>query len=98
MFAYRLAGHLGKTVGELRETMDADEFAEWVAVDQLSPIGGERADLLHAFASALFANANSKKRWQPKHFLPKWGREKRGSSPDEIRAYFAAMKGRDNDG
>jgi hypothetical protein len=29
---FRLAGHLGMTVRQLCETMDAREFAEWVAL------------------------------------------------------------------
>ncbi len=42
---YKLAGHLGKTVHELRQTMSYQEFIEWMAYDRLDPIGGYRQDL-----------------------------------------------------
>ena len=31
-------------MAELSATMTADEFTDWIAFDQLSPIGGERLD------------------------------------------------------
>lgn len=42
---FRLAGHLGRTVGELDASLSYDEFMEWQAYDRLDPIGGYRADL-----------------------------------------------------
>ena len=50
---FKLAGHLGKTVGELEQTMSASEFAEWQAYDRLDPIGAYRGD----FQSAVIARA-----------------------------------------
>lgn len=72
--------------------MDADEFAEWLAFDQLSPIGGERADCLAAMQSALTANLWSKRKVSPKQFLPRWGREHTGKTPEQLRAYFNQLK------
>lgn len=91
-----MAGHLGRTVGQL-DTMSAREFASWIAFDQLSPIGGERLDCLFATFKALLANCHSKKRFRPQQFLPKWGREAKGSSPASIKAYFQALKQRQDE-
>ena len=72
--------------------MTADEFTDWIAFDQLSPIGGERLDCLHAMASALTANTVSRRKFTPKQFMPRWGRESRGRSFAELQAYFAGLK------
>lgn len=47
-----MAAHLGKTVRELRESLTPDELIEWLAFDQLDPIGGYRGDLQAAMISA----------------------------------------------
>ncbi|MFB6347889.1 phage tail protein [Moraxella sp. ZJ142] len=49
---FKLAGHLGKTVGELESSLSIAEFAEWQAFDQLDPIGGFRGDLQAAIVAA----------------------------------------------
>lgn len=51
---FRLAGHLGMTVGEIEERMSATELAEWVALIRLDPWGYYRTDR----ASALCAWAS----------------------------------------
>lgn len=50
-----LAGHLGRTVGELEETLSAREFVEWNAYFQIEPFGTHR-DNIHAgiIASAIY--------------------------------------------
>ncbi|WP_264765426.1 DUF4035 domain-containing protein [Moraxella catarrhalis] len=47
-----MAGHLGKTVGELEATMSASELSEWLAYDRLDPIGGYRGDIQAATIAA----------------------------------------------
>lgn len=93
MFLFRLAGHLGRTVDELRD-LSTDEYFEWIAFDQLSPIGGERLDTLHAMLSTLLANCHSKKRFKLKDFLPKWGGDSKAKDmpPDALRAWFLSLK------
>ncbi len=48
---FRLAGHLGMTVGEIEERMSSTELAEWVALIRLDPWGYYRSDLQHALAA-----------------------------------------------
>lgn len=57
---FKLAGHLGKTVGELERTLTVAEFAEWVAYDELDPIGGYRTDLGFALLAYLQAGDKDK--------------------------------------
>ena len=44
-FLFKLAGHLGMTVRQISDEMSAEELMEWLAFDQLDPIGGQRQDL-----------------------------------------------------
>ena len=37
-FAFRLAGHLNMTVGEIERRMSAAEFREWIAFDNVDPL------------------------------------------------------------
>ena len=52
---FKLAGHLGKTVGELETTLTAHELAEWRAYDVIDPIGGYRMDLGFALLARIQA-------------------------------------------
>lgn len=73
---FRLAGHLGKTVQEIRETMSAGELMHWVAFDQLDPIGRERFDVLAGVVASTMANTWKGKDdppAQPLDMVPDWG-------------------------
>ena len=48
---FRLAGHLGMTVGEIEERMSSTELAEWVALIRLDPWGYYRSDTQHALSA-----------------------------------------------
>lgn len=61
---FKLAGHLGRTVGELEHSLSYDEFIEWQAYDRLDPIGGFRQDLqtahlLYAYYRSMGGNDDS---------------------------------------
>lgn len=55
-----MAGHLGKTVGELERTLTVSELAEWAAYDEIDPIGGYRTDLGFALLAYLQAGDKDK--------------------------------------
>lgn len=57
---FKLAGHLGKTVGELEQTLIMSELAEWRAYDEIDPIGGYRMDLGFALLAYLQAGDKDK--------------------------------------
>jgi hypothetical protein len=54
MLAHKLVryGIGGRTVQELSDTMDVDEFLRWAAFSSLEPLGDERADWREAAAMA----------------------------------------------
>lgn len=50
---HKLAGHLGKTVGELKQSLSYDELIDWIAYNRLDPIGAYRQDLQTALLAML---------------------------------------------
>jgi hypothetical protein len=66
----------------MMKNLTARQYAEWVAFDQLDPVGEWRADFRHAsLLSFLFNMAQSvwggekKRRSAPRDFFPEWGKE-----------------------
>ncbi|ERK09592.1 phage tail assembly protein T [Serratia fonticola] len=57
----KLALRLGKTLGELRQSMSVSELRLWMAFDRLSPIGDERNDYHAAQVAAATLNAQREK-------------------------------------
>lgn len=57
---FKLAGHLGKTIGELEQVLTMSELAEWRAYDMIDPIGGYRTDLNFAMLAYLQAGDKDK--------------------------------------
>ena len=41
---FKLAGHLGMTVLQLKQSLTEEELVDWIAYDKLDPIGGYRLD------------------------------------------------------
>lgn len=69
MILFRLAGHLGMTVGELERRMSAREFAEWLAYWRVEPPW----DPWRAFgvAMATIVGLWSKSKPKPEDFMPR---------------------------
>lgn len=58
--------------------MTAAEFADWIAYNDLQPIGDERLDLLIAQLCTVIANfrpfrTKRDHTYRPKDFIPTWG-------------------------
>ena len=47
-FLMALALRMGRTLGELRQTMTVGEFRMWAEYDRISPIGDIRGDIPYA--------------------------------------------------
>ena len=63
----------GVSVRELQESTDADEFAEWLAYQELNPASEERADFRAAIVAAVVANlfkGKKDKMISPIDFMP----------------------------
>ena len=72
-FVFTLALALGKTVAQLLSEISSRELTEWVAFNNISPIGEERGDARQAFTTAAIVNAFRGKNSQPAkpaHFMP----------------------------
>jgi hypothetical protein len=67
---------LGCTVGELEARLSSSEFSEWLAYNDLEPIGPQRADLNAGLIASVIANVGLR----PKHlysaadFMPVYDR------------------------
>jgi len=60
-FLMALALRMGRTLGELQQSLTASELMMWAEYDRYSPIGDERADLHAAqIVSAIFGAQGSK--------------------------------------
>lgn len=53
----KLALRLGRTLGELKQTIGMSELRLWAAYDRISPIGDERGDFQAAQITAATYNA-----------------------------------------
>lgn len=96
MLAFRLVAHGigGRTVAELADAMDVEEFLTWAAYAQVEPFGEERQDWRNAMLLAMQANMNRPKGAPPippARFLPRFeaGMPKK-KTPEEIRAALTA--------
>lgn len=98
-FCFRLAAHLGITVGELLDRTSSRELAEWQAFERIEgPLGGLRGDVHAAMVVSAIYNANRDKghrERKPSEFLPQWDKPAREQqSPEQMLAAARAMQGR----
>lgn len=74
MFYFRLAAHLGCTVGELLARCNSRELSEWMAYYSIEPFGQGMNSYMIASLMALTANMQTGKKgkkFDPDDFLPK---------------------------
>jgi len=71
LFAMRLAGHLGMTLGELFERMDSREFSRWIAFHTYyEPLGGEWEQTATLAAAILAPYCKRGQTPDPDEFVP----------------------------
>lgn len=71
LFAMRLAGHLGMTLGELFERMDSREFSRWLALHTyFEPIGGQWEQTATLAAAVLAPYCKRGQTPDPQDFIP----------------------------
>lgn len=88
-----LAGHLGRTVRELQQTLGADELEEWQAYYNLTHFGEMRADRRNAELLAMTYNVNRPPRAPARgsdHFMP-YKPKRRELSDAELKAKTEAV-------
>ena len=69
VFWFELAGHLGKTVVELQETMTWREFIRWVWLYNHHPFGELASDLRVADTMIFHGNLNTEKKGDRKELI-----------------------------
>lgn len=71
LFAMRLAGHLGMTLGELFVRMDSREFSMWMAMHTyFEPIGGAWQQTATVAAAVLAPYCRRGQTPNPEDFIP----------------------------
>ena len=85
---------MGCTVRELQQRMDSREFSEWLAFNQLDPIGAWRADLNSATVCAVIGAAHGGK-GRIADYMPEFDPKERPEGPPEdvaakLMTYFQA--------
>lgn len=95
MLAHRLVaqGIGGRTVQELSDTMDVEEFLRWAAYAAVEPFGEQRQDVRNAMLMALTANLQrpkGKAAIPVEKFLPKF-RQRRPMTMDELERALDAQ-------
>ena len=92
-FEHKLALALGKSVRELRRSMNSEELSRWIAYDQLDQIPDPV--MLAARIMSVIANAmgSGKVRYTPHDFTGRRLPRARVQSPEAMRAMFIALTG-----
>lgn len=74
---------MGRTVRELLNDLDADEFHEWMAFYAIDPWDEQRADLRAGVIASVIANVNSKRaKFKPSDFMPRYEPKRRRSGSE----------------
>ncbi|NCG54918.1 phage tail assembly protein T [Serratia fonticola] len=90
----KLALRLGKTLGELRQSMSVSELRLWMAFDQLSPIGDERNDYHAAqITAAVFNSQRTKDPLSIRDTLLRWNAEEDAEEEDTagLEAFLGSL-------
>lgn len=88
-----LALSLGRTIGELFDTLDAKEMAMWEVYYSCFPIGPERGDYQAAQVASMLATKGDGEPVPIADLLPDWGgvrqrqreRKARTMTPEQVR-------------
>lgn len=78
---------MGRTVEELLGVMSSRELSEWMAFDQVEPIGGRRGDLQAGVVAATVANVNRAKgqrAYAVTDFVPEYGHRQETLDADAL--------------
>lgn len=88
MFWFRVAGHLGSTVSELKGRMSQAELMHWMAFDSIHGLDDIRLEFQLGRIAAMFSPGKAR----PIDFMP--FRKKRPQSVDEAMATLDSIGGK----
>lgn len=95
-FLFLLAGHLGRTVAELEQTLTSQELTEWMAYYRVEPFGPWRDDYRAGQVMALYANSKrgkGGKAFRASDFIPRWRRSTPEEIAESVKRWFTAFGG-----
>ncbi len=83
------------SVARAQREIDSAEFSEWLAYDQIDPIGQQREDLRAGIIAATVANSsgNSKHQFKPEEFMPRFGEPPKRQTAEEQMAILGMIAG-----
>ncbi len=90
----KLALRLGKTLGELRQTMSVSELRLWMEFNKISPIGDERNDYHAAqISAAVFNSQRTKDPITIPDMLLRWSgpEEEEAEDTSELESFLGAL-------
>lgn len=91
---FALAGHLGRTVAELEQTLDAEEFGYWMALMGVEPWGDYRQDCLSALVQSATLAPWAGNRIKLADLMPKWGKaEPKKNWKESVSDFFRSARG-----
>ncbi len=83
---------MGRTVGELLESIDADELVHWFAFFDIDPWTSDRDDYRNGLLCAVVANAMTGSGFKPDDFIPRFAPTQLTTEVDEDKLLFDGMK------
>jgi hypothetical protein len=88
-----LAGHLGKTVAEIKKEVSSLELTEWIAFYEQNPFDSEgtRADMRQAITTAAIAGMAGGDT-DPKKYMPKYGNNNTDTLNHNVKSFISKMK------
>lgn len=90
------------TRSELMERMSANEFFEWMIMEQIEPFGDKRGDIQAGLIAQIIANIHrdpNKDPYQLEDFLPQFEERKKltpEQSPEDQMAFMLALQAKQN--
>ncbi|OHY63785.1 phage tail protein [Pluralibacter gergoviae] len=87
-----LALRMGRTLGELQQSMSISEFQMWAEYDRISPVGDIRSDILNAqLVSAVYGSQGGKISIEEAQISWGDGTEEAEEASDPFEALEAAL-------
>lgn len=83
---------MGRTVGELLETIDAAELVHWLAFYDVDPWTTDRDDFRSGLLCAVFANATTGSKFKADDFIPQFAPAGPTTEVDDEKLLLDGMK------
>jgi len=76
-FLFKLSAHLGKSVGEIENTMSNKEFNEWIEYSEIEPLLPDRLELMIARLTEMYSKAHFKQKTSVLDYMLSIGKDQK---------------------